>query len=72
MHSFAPIAGITSAVVVELDAEAAPVEAGDRLAELLAAAVGRVGVRRRVGDRALHRLDDRPEGRHVGVADARA
>ena len=53
----------------ERDGEAAPVEAGDRLAELLATAVARIGVRRWVGDGALGRFDDRREGRHVRDSD---
>ena len=72
MHSLAPIAGITSRLGIDLDAEAAVVEVGEGLAELLAAAVGRVLVGGRVGDRLLHRLDDVVVGRLVGVADAEA
>ena len=44
MHSLAPIAGITSRLRVDLDAEAAVVEAGERLPELRPAAVRRVVV----------------------------
>ena len=72
MHSLAPIAGITSLLGVDLDPEAALVEARERLAELLAAAVARVLVRAGVGDRLLHRVDDVRVGRRVGVADAEA
>ena len=57
---------------VDLDAEAAVVEAGERVAELLAAAVRGVLVRCRVGDGRLHRLDDVREGRRVGIADPEA
>ena len=42
MHSLAPIAGITSFFGVDLDPEAAVVEVGKGLAELLAATVARV------------------------------
>ena len=72
MHSLAPIAGIISLLGVELDAEAARVEVADRLAELLAAAVGRVLVRVGLGHGVLHRLDDRGGRGTVGVADAEA
>ena len=72
MHSLAPIAGITSVVGVDLDPEAAVVEVGEGLAELVAAAVARVLVVGRVGDRLLHRLDDVRVGRLVGVADPEA
>ena len=72
MHSLAPIAGITSFAGVDLDAEAAVVEVGEGLAEVLAAAVRRVLVRGRVGDRLLHRLDDVGVGRLVGIADPEA
>ena len=57
---------------VDLDPEAAVVEAGEGLAELRPAAVRRVLVGARVGDRRLHRLDDVRIGRHVGVADPEA
>ena len=55
---------------VDLDAEAALVEAGERLAELGAPAVRRVLVGPGVGDGRLHRLDDVRIGGRVRIADA--
>ena len=55
---------------VELDVEAAHVEVRHRLAEVLAAAVGRVLVRLGLGDGLLHRVDDDRGRRPVGIADA--
>jgi hypothetical protein len=58
------------AVGVEVDVEAAEVEVVDRVAEVLAAAVGGVLVRFGLADRLLHRLDDQRRRRAVRVADA--
>ena len=57
-------------VGVELDVEAPHVEVRDGLAEVLAAAVGRVPMRLGLGDRLLHRVDDERRRRAIGVADA--
>ena len=57
MHSLAPIAGITSVSGSISHAEAAVVEAGERLAELLPPAVRGVLLVAVLGHRRLHRLD---------------
>ena len=72
MHSLAPIAGITSVSGSISTPKRSPVEVGEGLAELGPAAVARVLLVARVGDRLLHRLDDVRIGRLVGVADAEA
>ena len=66
MHSFAPERGHDLGVRVELDAEAAVVEARERLAELRAAAVRRVLVRARVA--APPRRAPRRRASGVGVS----
>jgi len=72
MHSLAPIAGINLGLRIEGHAEPPGIEAGHRFAEVLAASVGGVAVRGRVGHRTLGGGHDRRVGGSVGVADAQA
>ena len=65
-----PQGGDDLALLVDLDVEAPCVEVAERLAELGAAAVGRVLVRAGLGDRLLHGVDDHRRRGPVGVADA--
>ena len=72
MHSFAPIAGMTSVSGSIATPKRRVVEARQRLAELGPAAVRRVLMCRGIRHGGLHRLDDVGVGRLVGIADPEA